>query len=492
VLSAPAIALFATALIAGVTGAWSPCGFSMVETLGAASARGLRRTTGIACATFAVGAMAGGAITFGGLAWLGSLLGGAQTAAAVAIAALAAVCEALGVRIVPQIRRQVPEPWRRGMPLPLAAALYGVLLGLGFTTFVLTWAVWALAGIAVALGDPAIGAAVGVTFGIGRALPVLAMAPSAAEGRGARMLAAMAERPASLRLLRLGDALGLALAAVLLASGPALAATVLDGAGGDPSAAGDDIAWQHSGAGGVLLRGGVETRLPGTDPAIGGGLVAWRNGDLVTVAQRATLAPLFQVSIPGVDKLAISDRWLVDRRRTAGSDELQVRPIAAPAAARQVLLARSPSQIGRPSIDGNRVAFGVARGRGTKIVVVDVARRRRRVVRSGERTQFLEPSLLGGRMLYVAVTRCRQELRVARPGRDRVLLRLRPLAGEDRGHDEGHTSQGSRTPCPGGARPPGTGVLWSTALAATRAVVTVLRVGGAGGASRPSLLSIRR
>ena len=40
------------------------------------------------------------------------------------------------------------------MPVPLAAGLYGVLLGLGFTTFILSFAVWALAGIAVALGDP--------------------------------------------------------------------------------------------------------------------------------------------------------------------------------------------------------------------------------------------------------------------------------------------------------------------------------------------------
>ena len=56
--------------------------------------------------------------------------------------------------IVPQIRRQVPEHWRRVLPMPLAAALYGVLLGLGFTTFVLTFGVFALAAIAFALGDP--------------------------------------------------------------------------------------------------------------------------------------------------------------------------------------------------------------------------------------------------------------------------------------------------------------------------------------------------
>ena len=40
------------------------------------------------------------------------------------------------------------------MPMPVAAGLYGILLGLGFTTFVLSFGVWALAGISVALGDP--------------------------------------------------------------------------------------------------------------------------------------------------------------------------------------------------------------------------------------------------------------------------------------------------------------------------------------------------
>src|SRR3712207_9561089 len=63
-----------------------------------------------------------------------------------AVAFLAAIAEARGRRIAPQIRRQLPEHWRRIMPMPVAAALYGILLGLGFTTFVLTFGVWALAG----------------------------------------------------------------------------------------------------------------------------------------------------------------------------------------------------------------------------------------------------------------------------------------------------------------------------------------------------------
>jgi hypothetical protein len=50
------VTLIALALIAGVTGAWSPCGFSMVETLAPAGYAGRLRTTILACATFALGA----------------------------------------------------------------------------------------------------------------------------------------------------------------------------------------------------------------------------------------------------------------------------------------------------------------------------------------------------------------------------------------------------------------------------------------------------
>ena len=81
------------------------------------------------------------------------------------------------------------------MPVSLAAGLYGVLLGLGFTTFVLSFATWALAIACLALGDPAAGLAVGLAFGIGRALPVVVLAPLRDREIGIRAAAAMAERP---------------------------------------------------------------------------------------------------------------------------------------------------------------------------------------------------------------------------------------------------------------------------------------------------------
>jgi hypothetical protein len=211
--------LLAAGVIAGVTGAWSPCGFSMVDTLAPHGYAGRLRTTLVACVTFAAGALAGGVATFGGLALLGQSLGAggaAAIAAAAAVALAAAAGEARGARIVPQVRRQVPESWRRVLPLPLAAGLYGILLGLGFTTFILTFAVWALAGVSIALGDPALGLLVGLGFGIGRALPVVVLAPLSMTERGAAAHAAMAERPQILRSLRAVDALALAACAVVL------------------------------------------------------------------------------------------------------------------------------------------------------------------------------------------------------------------------------------------------------------------------------------
>ena len=213
--------LVAAALAAGVTGAWSPCGFSMVETLAPHGFARRRRTSIVASLTFALGALAGGVLTFGGLALLGAALGApgpVALGAAAVVAVAAAAGEARGLRIAPQIRRQVPEAWRRVLPVPLAAAGYGVLLGLGFTTFILSFAVWALAGASVAAGDPAVGAAMGLAFGAGRALPVVALAPL---GAGSAVTGAMCERPAILRGLRRIDAVALVACAVALGTAPA-------------------------------------------------------------------------------------------------------------------------------------------------------------------------------------------------------------------------------------------------------------------------------
>ncbi|HET8592708.1 MAG TPA: hypothetical protein VFL56_03520, partial [Solirubrobacterales bacterium] len=111
--------LVAAALLIGATGTFSPCGLSMIETIGPTGHTGGRRTTLAACVAFLPGAVAGGLLTFGSLALVGDLLHGAGGRAAYAvaagIAALAAALEIRGTPIVPQIRRQLPEHWRRAM-----------------------------------------------------------------------------------------------------------------------------------------------------------------------------------------------------------------------------------------------------------------------------------------------------------------------------------------------------------------------------------------
>ena len=123
-LSGLLLAAGLTAFVAGLTGAFSPCGFSVVDTIGGALGDVRRGITVLACTTFTLGALIGGVLTFDGLSLVGSALGdrgGALSGSAGAGIALAgAVLDWRGVKIAPQILRQVPERWRWIMPTTTA------------------------------------------------------------------------------------------------------------------------------------------------------------------------------------------------------------------------------------------------------------------------------------------------------------------------------------------------------------------------------------
>jgi len=461
-------ALLAAALAAGITGAWSPCGLSMVETLGPQGYAGRLRTTLVACVTFSLGAVAGGVATFGGLALLGAALGAGSAGAAALVALAAAAGEARGLRIVPQVRRQVPEGWRRTLPVPLAAGLYGVLLGLGFTTFILSFAVWALAGIAVALGDPALGLAIGVAFGVGRALPVVALAPG---GSGAPM----AERPEVLRALRRIDAVALVACAVALGAAPAQAAAAIAARGAsDPSADGTLLAWHRPGGQPGLLAGAP---LPGTRPALGGGLVAWLEPGAVVVRD------VVRLRAGATDALAVSAGWVAWREQVLlGRDALVAAPLGTGEGPRQVALAGAEEELGRPALAGGVLAFHVAGARGSRIESIDLATGARTVLREERGAQLTNPALHGDALLYVRATSARQQLRIGprlpRPAaRDRALYGTVATARRDRGHEPGERHHRHGHPRPGPAQPR-RGVadtLWTTALGDRHAWVTRLR-----------------
>jgi hypothetical protein len=475
------LSLAAAALLVGLTGAWSPCGFSMVETVGLAGDEGRRLTTIAACATFAPGAVLGGVVTFGLLAALGQATHGAGARVAyliaAGIAAAAAVAEARGSRIVPQIRRQLPEGWRWSMPLPLAAGLYGVLLGLGFTTFVLSFGVWALAGISVALGDPTAGIVIGAAFGVGRAVPVVAVAPAVDTRFGTRCIELMAERPAIYRLFRFGDAVTLGLVAIALAStATATAAHTEVPHGADPSATGKALAFQRADRAAFLRFGGRTYNLPGRDPAVGGPYLAVISGaDRIAIFDRFTRRPVTSVPAPGAQAVAISREWLAYLAIRRGRYLMRARRIADPANpgnVKGIASVPSPAQLGHPSLDGSSVFYTVSKRYRNSIRRHKLKSGKEGTVVGSRSVQLLNPAAQGKHLIYVRVSRASESPQATHPRRLRQTLMIKRLGRHGWGHKI--YSRGRR------------GTLWTTALAGRHALVTVL------GHGAPRIISTHR
>jgi hypothetical protein len=247
----------------------------------------------------------------------------------------------------------------------------------------------------------------------------------------------------------------------------------------DPSADGALVAWHVAGAQGVLVsRGAAPTPLPGTHPALGGARLAVLGDNAIGVQH--TAGPEFSATIPapGADALAVSAAWVAWRAREPDGDALYAAPLAG---AEPRLVARAP-ELGRPSLDGNRLAYHVAGARGGQIVIADLAAGTSSTVRSERRALLLNPSLLGGRLVYVRALFSRQELRIGPqskrgPRRDRRLWSTVPTGRRDAGHEPGNEHKKHGQPHKLWRRPP-RGVsltLWTTALAADAAYVTRLR-----------------
>jgi hypothetical protein len=475
-----------TAVLAGIAGAWSPCGFSMVDTIGTALGDARRSVMIFATATFTIGALAGGAITFGGLSLLGELLGhgaaGLRDALAGAVALAAALADWRGWKIAPQIRRQVPERWRWIMPLPLACGLYGLLLGLGFTTFVLSFAVWALAGISFAADSATFGVVVGVAFGIGRALPVMWIAPRLGTERGEQALERLALEPRMWLGLRRLDAIGLGACAVVLAGSGALAAA--PNFATDPSTFGGSLAWQKVGGNGYLFANAHTMRLPGRLPALGGGNLAYvSDGQIVVSAGFPSSSPL-RVPAPSrstVDALAVSAQWLIVRdESTSGIENLFAVSLRNAAKRRYLAGSTTPGAIGRPTIAGHTVAWADSNARSSGIYEENLRTGMRSVLRLANRNvQYASPALDEGRLLYVQTDRCDQELMLGSPTvstarHDRVLLNLPSTVLRDPGWQPGYIQNyNSASLCAN--RKPGAGgttTLGATALTPSIAYVS--------------------
>ena len=282
---------------------------------------------------------------------------------------------------------------------------------------------------------------------------------------GQRLELKMAEQPALLRRLRLADgALLAALAVAFLATGSASAAQLSPAPTTDPSRAGSTLAWERlGGAGAVFVDGDARSELPAQTVAIGGRYVATRDGSTITVRDRASGAVVVERARRGRDAARRLESLAgVAHDPPGGGDRLWALPLpvaqAVPAQSRRAerrahrrdraLVAGGARResIDRPALSGDHLAYAATtrggsahRDRQPRDAQTPPGAR----ARSG---QLSQPSLDGGRLLYVQSSWCSQRLRVVRTSalrRPRTLLRIGTTARRDEGHEHDYTTQGS-------------------------------------------------
>jgi hypothetical protein len=192
------------AVVAGARGTWSPCGLSMVSAINPLSERSRGNRYWLTAAWFVFGSVLGG-LTLGSA---GGLLAFALTpladhrVAACWIATLSclialAADRRLGGFQLPLHPRQVNELWLNRYRRWLYAAGFGVQVGAGVATYIMTAATYLVVVLPALTGSPALAVAAGIVFGLVRGWAVLL---------SARCRTAQALRQLHLRLSRLEPA----------------------------------------------------------------------------------------------------------------------------------------------------------------------------------------------------------------------------------------------------------------------------------------------
>lgn len=233
-----AVAALAVAAVAGARGTWSPCGLSMISAINPLSERARGNRYWLTAGWFVLGSVLGGLALGAGGALLAVAAAGLPTLAALWLGVAACLVTLAADRRVagfalPLHPRQVNELWLTQYRRWLYAAGFGVQIGLGFATYIMTAATYLMVVLAALTGTPALAVATGATFGLVRGLAVLLSARCRTAQALHRLHQAMSRlEPASLRTAVLAEGLaagGLGYAAAGPAGGigALLAATVL-------------------------------------------------------------------------------------------------------------------------------------------------------------------------------------------------------------------------------------------------------------------------
>lgn len=165
------------AVVAAARGTWSPCGLSMVSAINPLSEQGRGYRYWLTCVLFVAGAATGG-LLLGGAAAVLALLGGLlSTTSALAVGVLAGLVTIasdlrLGGFALPHHPRQVDEDWLGRYRRWVYATGFGLQVGSGFATYVMTAGTYLLVVLAALTGSPAAALALGLLFGTVRGLAV--------------------------------------------------------------------------------------------------------------------------------------------------------------------------------------------------------------------------------------------------------------------------------------------------------------------------------
>src|SRR4051812_3311880 len=293
----------------------------MIATITPAGCGGRHRHLAAAL-LFSTGALASSA-ALGALCGLaGEWLGGGRAALlAAGVALAAALRETVARRLpLPQLRRQVPERWRRELPLALWPLGYGLGLGAGVVTYQPVATLWVALAAAACLADPLRASLCLTAFGAARA--AMATLP------GLRAQAAERVLIAGTAAIRRANAVVLvAVAAVLVAAAPARASTLRLGPGSqlDPAASDGALAYTQRDRQGVRVVIAAPHQSPvvlqgASTPSLDGPLVALHQGGAVRVLRWADGSE--RARVQGAIRPALRNGILAFERRRGGRLQL--------------------------------------------------------------------------------------------------------------------------------------------------------------------------
>lgn len=191
------------AVVAAIRSLWSPCGLSMLTSITPFTERSKGHRYPLTASWFVIGALAGGALlgTLGaiGAAAVAALPGvGWILPAGIVMAVIGTASDLrLGGFHLPLVPRQVDETWLRKYRRWVYAAGFGVQIGSGFATYVMTGAVYLTLALAMLTGSPLTAFRICLLFGGARGLAVLVGA-IARTPAGLRQLLSRVDRAAPL------------------------------------------------------------------------------------------------------------------------------------------------------------------------------------------------------------------------------------------------------------------------------------------------------